>query len=230
MKLLCIICARGGSKGIKNKNLLNIDGKSLLAHSILLAKKIKMFSKIIVSTDSKKIAKEAIKFGADVPFVRPKRLAGSRSPEILSWKHAILFYEKKKIFFDGIISLPSTSPLRKLVDIKNVINKFKKNFFDTVVCVTESPNNPYFNILEKKKNGYYNIVIKLKNYIHNRQQAPKTYNVTTVCFASNCKFVLKSNNLFSGKVGIVKVPFERSIDIDNIIDYKICKFLYEKKI
>jgi len=230
MKLLCIICARGGSKGIKDKNLLTIGGKSLLAQSILIAKKTNMFYKIIVSTDSKKIANEATKFGAEVPFMRPKKLATSRSPEILSWKHAIIFYRNQKVFFDGIVSLPTTSPLRSLIDIRRVINKFKLKKFDTVVCVTDSSRNPYFNMLEKKNSGFYNIVNKAKKYIHNRQQAPKTYDVTTVCFASKCKFVLKKENLFSGKVGVVKVPFERSIDIDNIIDYKISNFLYENKI
>ena len=151
MKLLCIICARGGSKGIKDKNLLTIGGKSLLAQSILIAKKTNMFEKIIVSTDSKKIANEAKKFGAEVPFMRPKKLATSRSPEILSWKHAIIFYRNQKVFFDGIVSLPTTSPLRSLIDIRRVINKFKLKKFDTIVCVTDSSRNPYFNMLEKKK-------------------------------------------------------------------------------
>ena len=116
--IVALICARGDSKGIKNKNLLKIGKKSLLRISIEQAKKIKSIKKIFVSTDSKKIAKEAIKYGAIVPFIRPKNLAKDTTPEILVWRHAISFLnEKLKINPDYIVSLPTTSPLRKLSDI-----------------------------------------------------------------------------------------------------------------
>ena len=96
MKFLCLICARGGSKGIKNKNLLKIGKKTLLQHSIDFAKKTNMFSKIVVSTDSKKIAHHAKINGAEVPFLRPKKLSRDNSAEIGAWKHAINFFKKKK--------------------------------------------------------------------------------------------------------------------------------------
>ena len=112
-----IICARGGSKGLKNKNLKKINGLSLVAHSVLMAKKIKIIKKIIVSTDSKRIADEAIKYGAVVPELRPKNLSGDTTPEWKVWKYLInLFIKKKYLGFninkDFIISLPPTAPLR----------------------------------------------------------------------------------------------------------------------
>ena len=85
-------------------------------------------------------------------------------------------------------------------------------------------------MVEKKKNNNYNIIIKIKKYIHNRQMAPTIYDVSTVCFVSKIKYILKHKNLFEGKVGIVEIPANRSIDIDNQIDYKIAKIIYEKKI
>ena len=128
--IIALICARGGSKGVKNKNLSKINKKSLLQISIEHGKKIKEIKKIFVSTDSKKIAKEAKKFGAEVPFLRPKNLAKDTTPEILVWRHAINFLKNKlQINPDYIISLPVTSPLRKTSDIKLCINKITKKKF-----------------------------------------------------------------------------------------------------
>ena len=230
MKFLCLICARGGSKGIKNKNLLKIGKKTLLNHSIDIAKKANIFSKIVVSTDSKKIANHARLKGAEVPFLRPEKLSRDNSPEIASWKHAINFFKKKNINFDALVSLPCTSPLRNVNDVIKCIKEFKTKKFDTVISVKKSNRNPYFNMVEQKKNSNYNIIIKSKKYIHNRQSAPVTYDVSTVCFVSKINYILKHQNLFQGKVGIVEIPLNRSIDIDNKIDYKIAKLIYEKKI
>ena len=112
MKILALIPARSGSKGIKNKNLKKIKNKSLLSISIQLAKKLKVFKKIIVSTDSKKIANEAKKFSAEVPFIRPKKISGDKSKMIDVCLHAINFYENKNIYFDALIVLQPTSPMR----------------------------------------------------------------------------------------------------------------------
>ena len=118
MNIIAFIFARGGSKGLKNKNLLKFKKKSLLANSILQAKNSKLIKKVFVSTDSIKIKKEAIKYKALVPFLRPKKLAGDKSPEINSWKHAIDYLNKKlNIFPDYIASVPTTSPLRNTSDI-----------------------------------------------------------------------------------------------------------------
>lgn len=230
MKFLCLICARGGSKGIKNKNLLKIGKKTLLQHSIDIAKKTNLFSKIVVSTDSKKIALHAKLNGAEVPFLRPEKLSKDNSAEIDAWKHAINFFKKRKIEFDAIVSLPCTSPLRDLTDVIKCVKKFKTNKFDSIISVKKSNRSPYFNMVEKKKNSNYNIIIRGKKYLHNRQMAPLTYDVSTVCFISKIKYVLNNKNLFEGKVGIVEIPLNRSIDIDNHIDYKIAKIIYEKKI
>ena len=89
MFLTAVIFARGGSKGLRNKNLLKINNISLLGHSITQAKKMRLFKRIFVSTDNKKIAQEAIKYGAEVPFLRPRFLAKDNSPEIYSWRHFV---------------------------------------------------------------------------------------------------------------------------------------------
>jgi|SaaInlV_125m_DNA_1040241.scaffolds.fasta_scaffold71350_2 N,N'-diacetyl-8-epilegionaminate cytidylyltransferase len=235
MKIIVFIFARGGSKGLKNKNLLKINGKSLLGHSITQAKKIKFIKKIFVSTDSTKIKKEALKFGAEVPFKRPKKLATNKSPEYLSWRHAVNYLKNKmNIKPDFIVSLPTTSPLRKKQDIQKCINLAKKKNLDLVLGITKSSKNPFFNIMIKKNNKYFKFSDLLtrkfqeKKLIFRRQDAPKTYDLTTVCYVFKPSYVIRSKNMFSGKIGYVEIPKERSIDIDDVLDLKIAKLLLKK--
>ena len=227
MKYFVLICARGGSKGLKDKNLKKINGVHLIGHAINIAKSIKKIDKIIVSTDSKKIANIAKKYGADVPFLRPKKISKDDSQEIDAWKHSIKYLEEKKFEYDALISLPCTSPLRTIKDIKKCIKRFETNLFDSIITIKDSIRNPYFNMVEKKKN-FFKIVVKGKKYIHNRQDAPEVFDVCTICFISRISFIKKAKNLFDGKVGAVKIPSKRSIDIDNNDDYELAKYYYEK--
>ena len=131
MSTICFIFARGGSKGLKNKNLLKFRETTLLGNAIKQAKNIKKIKKIFVSTDSKMIKKEALKYKAEVPFLRPKNLSSDRSPEILSWKHAIKYLKDKlNLNPEYIVSLPTTSPLRSIKDIQKCINLEKKRKLD----------------------------------------------------------------------------------------------------
>ena len=123
----------------------------------------KFINRVIVSTDSDKIAKEAIRNKAEVPFKRPKKLASNKSPEIKTWRHAINFLNKNNDI-DLIVSVPTTSPLRKVSDIDNCIKRAIKNKFDIVFTVTESGKNPYFNIVEeKKKKNKFSLCYKEQN-------------------------------------------------------------------
>lgn len=226
--IVALICARGGSKGIKNKNLLKINNKSLLRISIEHAKKIKIIKKIFVSTDSQKIAKEAIKYGATVPFIRPKKLAGDKVPEILVWKHAINFLNKKlNIRPHCIISIPTTSPLRKISDIKLSLKKFLQKKLDILFTATKSQRNPYFNIIQKQNNKIETVI--KKKQIYRRQDAPKCYDLCTVCYIFRPKYIIQTKNLFSGKADFFEVSKRSSIDIDTKFDYSVAKILYNKK-
>ena len=122
IKILGLICARSGSKGIKNKNIKIFNSKPLIYWTIKSAKKISLINKIYVSTDSKKIMSIANKFGAETPFLRPKKLAQDNSPEILSWRHALnFFYGKYKYLPNALVILPITSPTREINDVKKSI-------------------------------------------------------------------------------------------------------------
>ena len=227
MKIIALICARGNSRGIKDKNLLKFKKTTLLGNAIKQAFQSRYINQVIVSTDSKKIAKEATKHKAKVPFLRPKKLATSFSPEIDTWRHAVKFLNKKKDI-DLIISIPTTSPLRKVNDINNCIKLAIKKKLDMVFTITESTKNPYFNIVRMRKNKI-RLVCEQKNKVHRRQDAPRCYDLTTVCYVFKPNYILKNNNLMKGKTGVINVPKIRSIDIDDKTDYKIAQLLSKIK-
>ena len=108
MNIIGLICARGGSKGIKNKNLLKINNISLVARSVIQAKKSSLINKVYISSDSIKIIREAKKYGALVPFLRPKKLSGDNVPEILVWRHFVNYLIKENIKVDYVVSIPTT--------------------------------------------------------------------------------------------------------------------------
>jgi CMP-N,N'-diacetyllegionaminic acid synthase len=226
MNIIALICARGNSRGIKNKNLLKFNKISLLGHAIKQSFKSKFIKRVIVSTDSIKIAKEAKKYKAEIPFMRPAKLASSKSAEIETWRHAItnLSAEKK---YDYIVSVPTTSPLRSIDDINKCISKAIKGNFDMVFTVTNSTKSPYYNILEIKNNKLQKVCGD-KQKIVRRQDSPKCYDLTTVCYVFKPEYILKQKNWLKGKTSFIVIPKERSIDIDDKVDYKIAKILGQK--
>ena len=224
-KIFGLICARGGSKSIKNKNLKKIyKNKSLLQNSIEQGKKSKYINEVYVSSDSKIIINQAKKAGAIIPFVRPKILAKDNAYEIDVWKHFIKFLLKKGNCPDYVVSIPTTSPLRKIKDIDNIIKKITKNNYDIVFSLTKTNKNPYFNLVEIKKNNIQ-IVKKIKKIVKNRQEAPKIMAITTVAYAFKPEYIMSTKNIYSGKVGYIEIPQERSLDIDSKFDLEIAKNL-----
>ncbi|MAD48327.1 MAG: acylneuraminate cytidylyltransferase [Gammaproteobacteria bacterium] len=229
--LTAFIFARSGSKGLPNKNIKLFLGKPLIAWSIEQALKVKKINRVIVSTDSKKIKKISESFGAEVPFLRPQSLSKDSSSEWSAWQHAIKFIEK----YDGkplkcFISLPATSPLRKSCDIEKCLDEFELGRSDIVITASESARNPYFNMISINKNKRANLVITGKDKVFNRQEAPKTYDVSTIAYVANPRFIQKNKNIFDGKVKAIIVPKNRSTDIDDATDFKIAEFLKSKGI
>lgn len=225
-KNLAFIFARGGSKGLPGKNIKFFGNKPLIAWSIERALAVESILSVYVSTDCKEIAEISTKYGAKVPFIRPKYLASDESPELLSWKHALEFYQENN---DGslpnkIISIPATAPLRSPKDIQNCIEKFEKEEVDMVITVTESSRNPYFNMVKENSNGQIDLLIQPSNKITRRQDAPAVYDVATVAYVARPEFIMKCKSIFDGRVNAVHVPQERAIDIDTLMDFKMAEF------
>ena len=226
MKYIALICARGGSKTLPRKNVKLLGGIPLIGWSINIAKKIERVSRVIVSTDSEEIAKIAIEYGAEVPFIRPQDLALDDSPEWLVWRHAIDYLESKQgEKIDGLVVLPATAPLRKLDDVNSCIDKFEDGNVDTVITICEASRNPYFNMVVNDSKGYSSLVIHSDKKMSRRQEAPKVFDMTTVAYVVDGNFVKEFDGIFDGKVKSVTISPERAIDIDTILDFKIAEYL-----
>jgi len=226
-KNLAFIFARGGSKGLPGKNIKLLGNKPLIAWSIESALAVNSIHSVYVSTDSQKIADIAARYGAKIPFIRPKNLANDESPEWLSWKHALEFYKENNEgkLPDKIISIPTTAPLRNPEDIQNCIDEYEKGEVEAVITVVKSSRSPYFNMVKKNQDGYVELGIQSSSKIARRQDVPEMYDVTTVAYVANPSFVLSSNGIFDGRIRQVIVPEERAIDIDNAFDFRLAESL-----
>jgi len=226
MKAIAFIFARGGSKGLPGKNIRPLAGKPLIAWSIEHAFAIKRAERIIVSTDSEEIAVVARQYGAEVPFIRPLDLARDDSPEWLAWRHALNYLLKTTGSLpDVMISVPTTAPLRLPIDIENCLDEYEKYDADVVITVTDAHRSPYFNMVKTNIDGTVGLVNPPQSAIIRRQEAPKVYDMATVCYVVKSEFVMNHNGIFEGMVKAVHVPTERAIDIDTLLDFQIAKSL-----
>ncbi|MBE7411812.1 MAG: acylneuraminate cytidylyltransferase family protein [Leptospiraceae bacterium] len=224
MKIFAFVFARGGSKGLPGKNIMELDGKPLLKYSIDIARSIESIEKIFVSTDDSSIANIARENGAIV-IERPKTLAEDNSPEWLAWQHSIQWVTENHGSFDYFVSLPATSPLRNKEDIENSIAKMQLEDADICVAYTPANRSPYFNMVKVNEEGCLELVNKPDSAIVRRQDAPKVYDLTTVVYVSKPKHILENFGLFSGRVAGIEVPKERAVDIDDIYDFRLAEII-----
>jgi CMP-N-acetylneuraminic acid synthetase len=228
-RVLCIICARKGSKRLKNKNIKKLFGKPLIFHTIKQAINSKIFDKVVFSSDSKKLIKMAIKFGALSWFVRPKKLSNDKAAKMPVIKHAILEAEKKFGYkFDYICDLDVTSPLRKISDIRNAFKKIKISNQDMLISGNKARKNPFFNMIQKNGKNSVKLVIKPKKFYVRTQDAPAVYelNASIYFWKRNACFIQKGP--FCKKTFFYEMPYKRSIDIDNLSDFKLVEFFGKK--
>lgn len=224
MKATAFIFARGGSKGLPGKNIRPLAGKPLIAWSIEHALAVKRIDRVIVSTDSEAIVAVAQKYGAEVPFIRPAELARDDSPEWLAWRHALNYLQEKDgVLPAAMVSLPATAPLRSPLDIENCLDEFEKGDADIVITVSEAHRSPYFNMVKTNEDGTVGLVIPPQSAIARRQDVPVVYDMATVAYVIRPEFVLTKNALFEGRVRAVKVPTERAVDIDTLLDFQMAE-------
>ncbi len=229
MKRFAFIFARGGSKGLPHKNILPFCGKPLIAWTIEQAISVKKFDKVIVSTDSNEIANVAKDFGAEVPFLRPEILAKDDSPEWLSWQHALSHYKLTNNFPNIMVSLPSTAPLRSIDDIHSCLELFESSNADVVITATQARRSPFFNMLKANQEGFMEPLMKSDINIFRRQDAPITFDMTTVAYVVKPQFVLENSGIFAGKVKALIVPESRAVDIDTEFDFQFAEFIHRRK-
>ncbi len=229
MNIICTICARGGSQGVPKKNIRLLADKPLIAHTIIQAQQSELFQSICVSSDSDEILSCAEQYNINDLIKRPEHLATSEAPKLPVIQHAVLEIEKRKnLHFDIIVDLDPTSPLRDLEDIKHCIDMLMNQNATNIITASPAKKSPYFNMVELDDRGIVHLSKNSQNLISGRQYAPKTYDMNASIYVWWRKSLLENNTLWQEKTMLYVMPIERSIDIDNEIDFTFIEFLASK--
>lgn len=229
-KRLAIIPARGGSKGIPGKNIYKIAGYPLIYYTIRAAKQALdrgVIDRLIVSTDSEEIAEISRRYGAEVPFMRPAELSGDGAKSADLMIHAVEFYREKDEYYDDIVLLQPTSPLRTGEDIAGAIAVYDRVQSESLVsCYKEESVSEY--------NSYHiqdDLGIPM-NTDHNkgkrRQDLPELFVRNGAVFITDVRYLLESRLVISDKPAVYVMPQERSVNIDTEYDMKLAEWLLER--
>lgn len=219
------VFARGGSQGLPRKNILPLNGVPLLGHSIRLGQRLANVERVFVSTEDPEIAEVALSFGADV-IPRPPELARGDSPEWLAWQHAVGWVSRSHGVFDRFLSIPTTAPLRSDDDVLACLDALTPEW-DVVMTMSVSARSPWFNMVVQGEHGQLRLVNEMDKAITRRQDAPLTYDLSTVAYAAWCSYIQGNTSIWHGRVRGIQIPVSRALDIDTEYEYKIARWAME---
>ena len=225
MKRICTLLARGGSEGVINKNIRELAGKPLIAHTILQAQKTGLFDRIAVSSDSDEILKAAGRWGVQDLVKRPSELATSTAPKLPAMHHCVLEVEKSAgLIFDVICDLDPTAPFRDLSDISECLRILEKEGVSNVLTAAPARKSPYFNLLELAENGVPKLSKADQYSVARRQDSPKCYDMNASIYVWKRDAFMKEPKLFYTDTRLYVMPRERSIEIDTEFDFEMARF------
>ena len=229
MKTICFIGARGGSKGVPRKNIRMLGDKPLIAHTIQSALNAGIFAHVVVSTEDSEIASIAKKYGAEIPFIRPKQLATDTAGFADVMVHGITELHKLGYKFNTFVNRDCTAPFVRISDMKNSLRLLKNKKCDAVYGVYRQHFNPYFNMMEKKSNGFLDLCKKLKERPKSRQEAPVVYQLNGL-FVYDVKKFLKYKTSILPKSLPYEIPLECGLMIDTELEFQIAEMMLKKKL
>jgi N-acylneuraminate cytidylyltransferase len=222
---ICVIPARGGSKRIKKKNIKFFLGKPIIAWSIEMAIESNCFDKIIVSTDDNKIANIAKKYGADVPFMRPKKISGDFTETTAVISHAVKWQIKNDKKPEYVCCIYPTAPFIKSSDLKNGLKILKKTRMNYVFPVTNFayPIQRSFKINKNKTLQFF--FPKYHNY--RSQDLDEAFHDAGQFYWGFVDSWLKNKAIISKKSFTMFIPRSRALDIDTNEDWEIAEKMFE---
>ena len=220
MKILGLIPARGGSKGVPGKNIKKLGGKPLLTFTAEAALASKKLNKVILSSDDDEIIKVGQKYGIDVPFKRPAELAQDNSGSLGVVQHAISFMQSQGEHYEAVCLLQVTSPFRRKRFIDKAIEKFQVGNFDSLVSVLPVPHeyNPHW-VFEPDKNDALKIATGDEAIIKRRQELPKAYFRDGSIYITKTE-VIKQGSLLGKRIGYIENNSDNYVNIDTMEDWK----------
>ena len=231
MKILAIIPARGGSKGVSGKNIKLLDGKPLLAYTSEIALQSKQLTEVIVSTEDELIREVAKNLGIKVPFVRPMTLAQDNTPTLDVIIHALEWYKNQNIFFDAVCLLQVTSPFRTVAFLDEAIEKFMKKDTDSLVSVQKVPHeyNPHWTF-EENEQGNLKIATGETEIISRRQELPTAYHRDGSIYLTKTRVLLNEHSLYGKSTAFIESDSESYVNIDTLQDWKKAEEMIQNKL
>lgn len=227
MKVLGVIPARGGSKGIPGKNIKRLAGKPLIAYTSESAKKSNLLSRVILSSDSEEIIKVARDLGIEVPFRRPEVLAQDSTPTLEVVRHAVKYFISRGEEFQAICLLQPTSPVRGEGLIDTAIEKFVSGNYDSLISVREVPAefNPHW--IFEEEDGKLRISTGEKEIIPRRQDLPTAFFRDGAIYLVKVEVLLEQDSLYGEKIGYIKSsgPY---VNLDVPEDWDQAEILFKK--
>ncbi|MHA7774501.1 acylneuraminate cytidylyltransferase family protein [Roseibium sp. M-1] len=224
-RVICSVCARGGSKGVPGKNLRLMSGKPLLVHSLDQARETNLFDVIAVSSDDADILQCARDWGVDVVVQRPDWMASDTAAKPPAILHCVETAELETgMRFDAMVDLDATSPLRHLSDIESVM-KMLETDCDNVISVSPSRKSPYFNLVELQEDGFARLSKSHDTPVVRRQDAPKCFDINGSVYAWSRSSFFEGPRALTSRTRLYVMPEERSVDIDTELDWKIVEYL-----
>ena len=230
MSRICTICARGGSKGVKNKNIRNLAGKPLIAHTLEQARASGLFDLIVVSSDSPAILDMACNHGADLLVERPTKLATDTAAKLPVIRHCV--EEAERISgkrFDVVVDLDATSPLRLVADIQGAVDMLEREKISNVITAAPARRSPYFNLVELGEDGVVRLSKPPGKPIVRRQDSPKCFDMNASIYVWQRAALFDYPTVFNDDTRLFVMPEDRSTDIDNELDFEIVEFLMRKR-
>jgi len=230
MSRICTICARGGSKGVKNKNIRNLAGKPLIAHTLEQARASGLFDLIVVSSDSPAILDMACNHGADLLVERPTKLATDTAAKLPVIRHCV--EEAERISgkrFDVVVDLDATSPLRLVADIQGAVDMLEREKISNVITAAPARRSPYFNLVELGEDGIVRLSKPPEKPIVRRQDSPKCFDMNASIYVWQRAALFDYPTVFNADTRLFVMPEDRSTDIDNELDFEIVEFLMRKR-
>lgn len=226
---LCTICARGGSKGVKDKNIRLMLGKPLIAYSLEQARASGLFDAIAVSSDSVQILEIASVFGVDHLINRPAELATDTVAKLPVIRHCVSEVERVRgQTFNTLVDLDATSPLRSIQDIQNAVSLLETSGLGNVITAMPARRSPYFNLVEVDSNNSVALSKLPATPLVRRQDAPKCYDMNASIYVWQRNVLFGAPTLFNSDTGLYVMPEERSIDIDSELDYLFVELLMSR--
>ena len=230
MRRLCTVCARGGSKGVANKNLRPLAGRPLIAHSLEQARASGLFAAVAVSSDSPEILAAAEAAGADMLIERPAEMATDTAAKLPAIRHCLESAEERcGRRFDVLVDLDATSPLRLPADIAGAVALLEDGEAANVITGAPARRSPYFNLVERRADGTVTLSKPPAAEVVRRQDAPACFDMNASIYVWWRDGFLAHPAVFQDRTMLYEMPDERSLDIDSELDFAIVAFLLERR-